>query len=117
VHELSHYYSHVGLDKDKLNWINFDKVDTFVKEGIAQYYSFQYFKSIGKVESFDKIENLTDSIGNYIFGAEYREYLKYLHYSPEQMYFAFIQFRRNNCTKPNEFLHFLDKSKKELPHI
>ena len=117
VHELTHYYSHVGFDKDKLSWTNFHEVDDFVHEGIAQYYSYQYFKSIGKAESFDKIENLTDSLGSYFFGDEYREYLKYLNYTPEQMYFAFIQFRRNNCTKPNEFLQFLDKSKKELPHI
>ena len=117
VHELTHYYSHVGFDKDKLSWTNFHEVDDFVHEGIAQYYSYQYFKSIGKAESFDKIENLTDSLGSYFFGDEYREYLKYLSYTPEQMYFAFIQFRRNNCTKPNEFIRFLDKSKKELPHI
>lgn len=115
VHELTHYYSHVGFDKDKLSWTNYHEIDDFVKEGIAQYYAYQYFKSIGKVESFDQIENLTDSLGSYFFGDEYREYLKYLSYTPEQMYFAFIQFRRNNCTKPKEFLQFLDKSKKELP--
>ena len=46
THELAHYYSHCGLDADDKDWDteNFGLADTYVKEGIAQYFTYEICK-------------------------------------------------------------------------
>ena len=115
IHELTHFQSHEGKDKDGKKWDVFADVDASTKEGIAQYFSHEYFKSIQKKEVFDSIENLKDDLGNYFYGEIYREYLKYLSFSREQVYFAFVKFRRNNLTQSADFINLLKLAEKELP--
>jgi hypothetical protein len=115
IHELTHFQSHEGKDKDGKKWDAFAEVDSFTKEGIAQYFSHEYFKSMDKKEVFDRIENLKDDLGNHYFNEVYREYLKYLPFSREQVYFAFVKFRRNNLTQSAEFMNLLKRAEIELP--
>ena len=117
IHELAHFYSHVGTDKDKLYWNRFHEVEDNVTEGIAQYFAYHYFKKIDRIESFDQIENLTDELGNYYFDEVYHEFRKYLSFSKEQMYFAFIKFRRNEFTRASDFLELLELAREELPNL
>lgn len=117
VHELAHFYSHVGTDKDKLYWNRFHEVEDNVTEGIAQYFAYQYFKKNDRIESFDQIENLKDELGNFYFDEVYHEFRKYLSFSKEQMYFAFIKFRRNEYTRASDFLELLEMARKELPNF
>jgi hypothetical protein len=115
IHELTHFQSHEGKDKDGKKWDSFAEVDSFTKEGIAQYFSHEYFLSMDKKEIFDRIENLKDDLGNYYFSEVYREYLKYLNFTREQVYFAFVKFRRNNLTHSSDFIDLLKLAEKELP--
>jgi hypothetical protein len=115
IHELSHFQSHEGKDKDGKKWDTFADVDEAVREGIAQYFSCEYFKKIEKKEVFDCIENLKDELGNHIFGKVYREYLDYQSFTREQVYFAFVKFRRNNLIQSKDFLDLLKSAENELP--
>ncbi len=59
-HELAHGYSHIGYDIDGANWNDNDfmNTDLAVVEGIAEYYSREFCKSLDRRDLFDVYEEL-----------------------------------------------------------
>jgi len=112
---LSHYYNHLGKDKDDSIWLFFKEVDSELKEGLAQYYTYEYFKNKGWENLIDKESTMKDKNNDFVFNAVYREYIKYRKYSKEQVYSAMIYTRRNNVKNHFEFINILDDYFKKLP--
>jgi hypothetical protein len=112
-HELVHAYSHRGVDIDGSSWPTecFMKTDTYVKEGLAQYYTEQVMRALGA--------RLPDGLDTFLAktskqAAPYTTYQNWLgdkkQPSPEAARLAMLEFRN---AKPAIFEHekFLEKLK------
>jgi hypothetical protein len=112
-HELVHAYTHRGIDIDGGSWQTdrFIKADTYVKEGLAQYYTEQVMRVLGA--------RLPDGLATFLAKTEkqsipYRTYQDWLgakkQPSPEATRLAMLEFRNAD---PPVFDHdkFLEKLK------
>jgi hypothetical protein len=115
VHELAHFYTHLGRDKDESIWENFGEVDEEMAEGLAQYYTHEFFREKGWLENFKKENSLKDHENKFIFNEVYREYQKYCKYSREQVYSSMIYVRRNKIVDHKHFYKVLQESSINLP--
>ena len=104
-HELVHAYSHRGVDIDGAYWPTdcFMKTNTYVKEGLAQYYTEQIMRSLGA--------RLPDGLATFLAktskqSAPYTAYQNWLSNnnqpSPEAARLAMLEFRNS---KPPVFDH------------
>jgi hypothetical protein len=116
VHELAHCFTHVGKDKDDSIWGNFREVDEEIKEGLAQYYTHEFFREKGWLENFKKETFLKDHEDQFIFNEVYREHEKYCKYSREQVYSSMIYIRRNKIVDHKQFYKVLHESSINLPY-
>ena len=115
VHELAHFYTHLGRDKDESIWGNFGDVDKEIAEGLAQYYTHEFFREKGWLENFKKENSLKDHENKFIFDEVYREHEKYCKYSREQVYSSMIYIRRNKIVDHKQFYKVLHESSIKLP--
>jgi hypothetical protein len=112
-HELVHAYTHRGIDIDGGSWQTdrFIKADTYVKEGLAQYYTEQVMRALGA--------RLPDGLATFLAKTEKqstpnRTYQNWLgakkQPSPEATRLAMLEFRNAD---PPVFGHgkFLEKLK------
>ena len=95
-HELVHAYTHHGIDLNNASWSTdrFIATDTYVKEGLAQYYTEQIMRSLG--------ERLPDGLSTFLAktakqSAPYTTYQNWLgekkQPSPEATRLAMLEFR------------------------
>ena len=95
-HELVHAYTHRGIDLNKASWRTdrFIATDTYVKEGLAQYYTEQIMRGLG--------DRLPDGLATFLAktakqSAPYTTYQNWLgekkQPSPEATRLAMLEFR------------------------
>ena len=95
-HELVHAYTHRGIDLNKVSWRTdrFIATDTYVKEGLAQYYTEQIMRGLG--------DRLPDGLATFLAktakqSAPYTTYQNWLgekkQPSPEATRLAMLEFR------------------------
>ncbi|MFW5662197.1 MAG: hypothetical protein ACOCZW_00615 [Bacteroidota bacterium] len=110
AHELAHGYNHIGRDKDGCWWRNFYDLEVELAESLANYYTNQFIQYYNK--KIKGIENTFNSLVSImpepyglfrVWDAEF-----------EQVFSAFIEARRNNTVKYDEFLYYLSGSKKRI---
>ena len=107
THELAHAYNHIGRDKDGKYWKLFAKTDSYIAEGLAQYYTYNFlrhyqYKHYKLLETFEKTLK---------FQPDPYQVFKEWDTSMEEIYGAFIETRRNNYNKYAQFLEVLNGSK------
>jgi len=114
AHELAHAYNHLGQDKDGGNryWKNFHEVDLYIKEGLAEFYSFQFAQKYQQkypylIECFEKTYNDQN------FSEEYYEYRNWEN-TLEEVYMSMIIARRQDIKDINRFRRLLQENKKVL---
>lgn len=110
AHELAHGYNHLGIDKDNYYWENFWRTESALAEGLAQYYTSQFIekhqiKNPRGMEIFELLLKYQNS-----------DYTSFQTWSatPEKIYAAFIETRRNNITRCEDFLSYLTGAKARL---
>ncbi|SRR6266436_2016057 len=117
-HELVHAYSHRGMDIDGSSWPTgyFIKTDTYVKEGLAQYYTEQVMRSLQS--------RLPDGLNTFLAktakqSAPYTAYQNWLEKkqpSPEVVRLAMLAFRNSNppLLTNEKFLQMLKASEAQI---
>lgn len=108
THELAHGYNHIGRDKDGYYWSSFQQADVYLAEGLAQYYTDNFinkyhFKRHSLLQTFDKTLELQPE--------PYGCFKDWNTSSPEVVYRAFIEARRNQMNIYKDFVFALDNAK------
>jgi len=107
AHELAHGYNHRGKDKDNYMWKNFGRVDTMVLEGLAQYYTYEFLKK--------QLHKLEEGKRTFMYLLKYQaiQYRCFEEWdtTPEKIYSTFIEFRRGEYNKYEDFLQMLAGAK------
>lgn len=112
AHELAHGFHHVGADKDDQIWETFANAEPSLLEGLAEFYTREFCKSITSIQpailrTFDKTSKHLPV-----------EYTKYLEWGDdfglETIYQEFIETRRNDIRTFKEFHRGLNNTQKRL---
>ncbi len=94
AHELAHGFHHVGADKDGFTWRTFSRVESELVEGLAEFYTREYARSIES--SRPQVLSAFIKTAAYL-PAPYRRYEKWGDgHGLETVYQAFIEARRND---------------------
>ena len=110
AHELAHGYNHLGIDKDNYHWENFWDTDDYLAEGLAQYYTLEFLeKHLLKIPKGIEVFEFLLSHQS----APYKSFETW-EASPEKIYSAFIEARRNMIFKNDDFLTLLAGAKKRI---
>jgi len=114
AHELSHAYSHLGLDIDGAKWDTYAFADADMKivEGLAQYYTESICeKYVGRqphvMEAFEKLlKNQSEPYTHYRSWG--------INHASEVVRFAMIAARSNNLKKYEDFLYAMNDIKQKI---
>ena len=94
AHELAHGFHHVGADKDGLTWKTFSQVEPELVEGLAEFYTREYARSIES--SRPQVLRAFKKTVAYL-PEPYRRYEQWgAGHGLETVYQAFIEARRND---------------------
>ena len=112
AHELAHGFHHVGADKDDAVWEGFEEVDAALVEGLAEYYTREFSRSVtghrpSVLRTFEKTSKYLPEA--------YRRYEQWDGGSGlEAVYQAFIEARRNDIRTFDEFRKGLEEANTRL---
>ena len=88
-------------------WKNFGRVDTMVLEGLAQYYTYEFLKK--------QLHKLEEGKRTFMYLLKYQaiQYRCFEEWdtTPEKIYSTFIEFRRGEYNKYEDFLQMLAGAK------
>lgn len=99
THELAHAHSHLGRDKDGNFWRNYEEIDKYLAEGIAQYYTERFVR---KVEDYNFNLPITFRALLDIQSSPYKVHTVWKA-NFEQVASALIQVRSRNQTEYQDF--------------
>lgn len=115
AHELAHAYTHLGADIDGNRWDTslFERAETCIKEGLAQYYTFQVVRWLH--------DNLTgEPLAAYkhllsVQSGPYRVHEGWVtDHSSEQVRAAMVEARNRGIRRYEEFRKLLNEAKTRL---
>ena len=114
AHECAHAYTHLGTDIDGERWDStaFSQSDVFLKEGLAQYYTYQVCKLLE--------ESLPEAIQAY-FSLLIQQPDAYLthcdwleSYTPEEVRLAALELRRRDSRTLEKYEQALGRAKQAI---
>ncbi len=112
AHELAHGFHHVGADKDGLIWETFSQVEPDLLEGLAEFYTREYARSIES--SRPQVLRAFKKTAAYL-PEPYRRYEQWgTGYGLETVYQAFIEARRNDVRSFHGFESGLKEASRRL---
>ncbi len=112
AHELAHGFHHVGSDKDGEHWQTFGCVEFALVEGLAEYYTREFARTIAGdsphvLRAFEKTSKYLPE--------EYRRYEEWGEgFGLEAVHQAFIEARRNDVRGFDEFQEGLHRADQRL---
>lgn len=113
AHELAHAYHHVGKDNDNLTWVHMPQAEIAVKEGLAQYYTYQFIQEYKF--GYPQLEKTFDQMIKFQTGP-YRVFENWLNYKKEAVKTAMILSRLEYNVKLAQFEKTLLDMDKKLTH-
>ena len=112
AHELAHGFHHIGADKDGQTWMEFSQVELELVEGLAEFYTREYARSIEG--SRPEVLRAFKKTANYL-PDPYRRYEQWgSERGLETVYQAFIEARRNDIRTFDAFENGLKEAGRRL---
>ena len=112
AHELAHGFHHVGADKDGFNWNAFGRVEPALLEGLAEFYTREFSRSVQG--SRPQVLRAFDKTSAYLPEA-YQRYEQWgTKHGLETVYQAFIESRRNDILTFDDFVQGLVEAGRRL---